>query len=282
MASQFQRGDVDGIKKVYVLPLAAFVALFLILWGLLVLASPVARGGAARTAHLTAKLRSLDYLPVILVLAGGAAVTAGVGDAFIDLAEQVVEKSPSLQAIDQRWHEVAISERTPGDTTFFVAMSLVGGPLVLGVLTGTVAAALLLARRVPWALYVLATAAGGGALNGELKRHFARARPALAEMLRVAHGYSFPSGHTMESTVVMGALVYLSLRVLASWWQQAAAIAFAVAFVVAVAASRVYLGAHWLSDVGAGAAAGLLWLATTTIGYETFRRIRLVRAGRAR
>jgi hypothetical protein len=39
---------------------------------------------------------------------------------------------------------------------------------------------------------------------------------------------------------------------------------------------------HWISDIGAGIAAGLIWLGTATVAYETFRRIRLVRALRKR
>ena len=49
---------------------------------------------------------------------------------------------------------------------------------------------------------------------------------------------------------------------------------------VSVALSRVYLGAHWISDVGAGMAAGAVWVAATTVAYETFRRVRLLRAAR--
>jgi len=41
--------------------------------------------------------------------------------------------------------------------------------------------------------------------------------------------------------------------------------------------SRVYLGVHWLSDIAAGVSAGLPWLATTTIGVEPFRKLRLIR-----
>ncbi|HEX6177122.1 MAG TPA: phosphatase PAP2 family protein, partial [Thermoanaerobaculia bacterium] len=110
----------------------------------------------------------------------------------------------------------------------------------------------------------------------------ARARPDLAEALRTADGYSFPSGHAMGSTVVFGALAYLILRIQAPWRKRAAGLAAAVTFIAAIAASRVYLGVHWISDIVAGITAGTLWVTIATVAYETFRRIRLVRELRAR
>jgi undecaprenyl-diphosphatase len=219
---------------------------------------------------------------VILLLAIGAGVTAFAGDAFTDLGELLVEQSPTLQTIDHRWHDTVVYARDPASTTFFALMSLVGGPAAMTVVTVVVAAVLVMRKRYRWAIYLLVTAGGEALLNMELKRYFERARPALAEALRRAHGYSFPSGHAMGSTVVIGALTYLAMRALRTWRQKAAAIAFAITFVLSVAASRIYLGVHWISDIGAGLSAGLLWLITTTVGYETFRRIRLIRALRAR
>ena len=260
----------------------AFVLLFLILWGLLIVLEPVARRSLARTAHLTAKFRYRDYVPVFALLAAGTAITLWAGDGFIDLAELVRAKSPVLQVIDLQWHDWAVSERYTGATTFFAVMSVLGGPVFLGIIAGIVSAWMVIRRRFRWAIYLVATAGGGALLLTQLKIYFSRARPLLAEQLRRAHGYSFPSGHAMGSTVVIGALTYLAIRVLPGWRKKAAAIAFAITFVLSVAASRVYLGVHWISDIGAGLAAGLLWVMTTTVGYETFRRIRLIRALRAR
>lgn len=121
------------------------------------------------------------------------------------------------------------------------------------------------------------TACGGGLLDWELKRFFARARPDVAEMLRQAQGYSFPSGHAMGSSVMFGALSYLAFRLIRRWAWKAAALAFAATLVIAIATSRVYLGVHWISDVVAGVAAGLMWVGVTTVSYETLRRIRLLR-----
>ncbi len=260
----------------------AFLLLFLILWGLLIVLEPLVRGSLDRVAHLTSKFRYRDYLPVFVLLAAGGAVAVWAGDGFVDLAELVHAKSPVLQAIDLQWHDWAVSERYTGATTFFAIMSVIGGPVFLGVVAGLLAGWILIERRYRWAAYLIVTTGGGALLLTELKRYFERARPVLAEQLRRAHGYSFPSGHAMGSTVVIGALTYLAIRVLPHWKQKAAAIAFAITFVIAVAASRVYLGVHWLSDIGAGIAGGLLWVMTTTLGYETSRRIRLIRALRAR
>ncbi|HVG24125.1 MAG TPA: phosphatase PAP2 family protein, partial [Thermoanaerobaculia bacterium] len=91
-------------------------------------------------------------------------------------------------------------------------------------------------------------------------------------------GYSFPSGHAMGSTIVFGAFAYLAFRILTRWPARAAALSFCATTILAICASRIYLGVHWVSDVGAGIAAGLIWLAAATVAYEAMRRIRLVRA----
>ncbi len=99
-------------------------------------------------------------------------------------------------------------------------------------------------------------------------------------MLRLAQGYSFPSGHAMGSTVVLGALSYLAVRTTTRWQWKAAWLALAWTLIAAIALSRVYLGVHWISDVAAGVVAGALWVGVTTLAYETWRRIRLLRAMR--
>ena len=260
------------------LPILILAIVFLAVWELLIIGEPLVHGSLSRVSHLTAKVRYGDYLPIVFMLLVGGAIAAWVGDQFVDLAELVVRKNSMLQQIDSQWHDMIVFARTPGDTTFFALMSVIGGPVVMGLVTAAAAVTLFLRKRHRWAIYLLVTAGGGALLNLELKRYFARARPALAEMLRRAQGYSFPSGHAMGSTVVAGALAYLAVRTLHSWRQKAAVIAFAVTFILAVAASRVYLGVHWLSDIAAGITGGLLWVVTTTVTYETFRRIRLIRA----
>ncbi len=139
-----------------------FLLLFLILWGALIVAEPLARHSLDRVAHLTAKFRYRDYLPVFVLLAAGGAIAVWAGDGFVDLAELVHARSPLLQTIDLQWHDWAVSERYTGATTFFAVMSVIGGPLFLGVVTGLFAAWMVIERRYRWAIYLVVTAGGGG------------------------------------------------------------------------------------------------------------------------
>ena len=262
--------------------IAIFIAVFLALWVLFYGIGPTLERLLARSAHWTAKFRYRDYLPVFVMLGAGIGLTVVAGDAFVDLAESLQAESPRLHAIDRDVHDWAANTRTPSATSFLTLLTIIGTPAGLGVLV-LIAAALLGARqRWRWAAYLAITSVIGGLLNLQLKAYFARARPDLAEALRDAHGYSFPSGHAMGSTIVFGAFAYLAFRILKHWRPRAAALAFCCSMILAISASRIYLGVHWISDVAAGIAGGLIWLVAATVAYEAFRRIRMVRALRRR
>jgi undecaprenyl-diphosphatase len=86
---------------------------------------------------------------------------------------------------------------------------------------------------------------------------YARPRPPMA--LITTHSYSFPSGHAgTAAAVAAGILLLLAMRGLRHWCLDL----LAIGYVVAIAWSRVYLRAHWLSDVFTGAALGAV-VATT-------------------
>lgn len=268
---------------------ALFLLAFLLVWGIVYATSPVVRHGIdfiagrvvrnARVAKFvtTHGERLRDYWPVFATVAAGALLTAWAGDGFLDLAELVHGQSGVLQQTDARWHDWAVTQRTAGATEFFALMATIGGPFGIGAIVLITTIALVIKRRYRWAIYLLVTAAGGGLLDYELKLYFARARPAVAEMLRAAHGYSFPSGHAMGSMVAFGALAYIASRAITPWRWRSAVIALAIVLIVAVASSRVYLGVHWISDIAAGIAAGGVWVTSTTVAYEILRRIRHLR-----
>jgi membrane-associated phospholipid phosphatase len=270
----------------------AFAVTFLVLWAVVYAALPavrhigrllarlIARNARATRFVSTTRDRFKNYLPVAAILIAGGLFTAWAGDGFIDLAEKVHGNNAALQKLDTSIHDWAVLERTSGATTFFTIMTIIGGPLGLAILLTIIGIILAIRRRWRWLIYLAVTAGGGALLNLELKRYFARARPIAAEMLRRANGYSFPSGHAMGSAVAFGALAYLAFRAIRSWPAKTAVIAFLYTLVASVALSRVYLGVHWISDVLAGVTVGTVWVTTTTVAYETMRRIRRLRSRR--
>ena len=272
-----------------------FLAIVLLLWGALYWILPLLWRHSAGAARWTARwlLRSrlfaflgdrrerleskAIFIPVVLVLVVGAVIAFVIGDQFLDLIELLRANSPAMRHVDTIAHDGATELRTPAATTFFVTVTQIGGPVGASVIALAVTIFLLVKKRYRWAIYLAITAGGGALLNLGLKEIFRRQRPDLSIALRQAHGYSFPSGHAMGSMIVFSALAYLAVRSLRDWRSRSLAVALTIAFILAVGASRIYLGVHWISDIGAGYCAGLLWFAATTSGYELFRQLAALR-----
>ena len=110
------------------------------------------------------------------------------------------------------------------------------------------------------ALFILLTTSSN-ILNAIVKRVIKRPRPdkQLVTVVRVLNEPSFPSGHVMHYTNFYGLLIYL----LATNWKPGrlrnALIALCTGMIASIGPSRIYLGAHWPSDVMAGYLYGGLW-----------------------
>lgn len=123
----------------------------------------------------------------------------------------------------------------------------------------------------------LALCVGGGlVLNSALKLAFRRDRPVwdagFEPLLEGLPTYSFPSGHVSGSVVFYGfVLMTVFARTTQRGWRFTA-VAAACAMVVLVAYNRVYVGAHFLSDVLAALAEGLAWLAFCALLSGPWRR----------
>src|SRR3954452_4573764 len=136
--------------------------------------------------------------------------------------------------------------------------------------------AFVLARqRSLYRLLALTLAVGGGAvLDLALNHIFHRQRPVLENPLVTLSSWGFPSGHTMGATIFYGVLA-LIVTYWIRGWRRRVWIGSAVAFVIAlIGASRIYLGAHYFTDVIGAVAVGLAWLAFSWTGVETLRRWR--------
>jgi membrane-associated phospholipid phosphatase len=183
-------------------------------------------------------------VPLALALAALAAAAA-------------IDASPLL-AWDEPIRRFVTAHRADWLDRLFSHLSDLGGP-------ATVAVGAALVTAVAWrrcyllAGLVAATMLARPGVVWALKAVVDRPRPA-GERLVHASSPSFPSGHTLSAVAVWGlvppVVALLTRRRL--WWWMATALSGLV--IAAVAASRVYLGAHWFSDVVAGAAVGCLLL----------------------
>ena len=123
-------------------------------------------------------------------------------------------------------------------------------------------------RRIRSAGVLLVGTAGGWIVYTLLKLSFRIPRPS-ARLLDDERGYGFPSGHTVTTLVAVGLLVWLCSSGL-SRSRRLALYAAALLIVGVTGASRILLHAHRFSDVLAGMAIGVAYLALAT-GWSAAR-----------
>ena len=168
------------------------------------------------------------------------------------------------------------------------AASVWTGPLKMVTHAHSPGVVLLVTALLGWRLYrrgerywlyaMLSTVTGGVILNVLLKYIYQRARPSFTDpVLGALTEYSFPSGHTMGATLLYGYIAAYVVSHVHSRAGRAATVLGAVVMVLLVAFSRVFLGAHYPSDVLAAMAEGVAWLSVCITACSTLRRRREAR-----
>ena len=161
--------------------------------------------------------------------------------------------APWVRALDARAAQWAQAVATPGLRALAVRLSDIGDVVALSLLALLVTAALLWRRRrLLAAVWLLSITANSLAVR-VLKNLFERARPDPVPGL-VTSGFSFPSGHAAGALMVYGLLAWLLCQRASRRGRVLIAVPAAM-LIAAIAASRVLLGVHYLSDV----LGGLLW-----------------------
>jgi len=130
-------------------------------------------------------------------------------------------------------------------------------------------------REWYWILTLALGTLGGAAINVMLKDAYERSRPHFDDALVTIGTYSFPSGHTAAATIFYGTLAAFLVTRYRAPRIRVAIVLVAVAMVVLVAISRMYLGAHYLSDVVAAAASSTVWLVLCLSGVHALVRHRM-------
>jgi len=197
-----------------------------------------------------------------LILSG--AVLVGAVWIFLGVLEDVVSGDPLVRA-DTAVYALLQSLRTsPGDAVM-VAVTELGDSSV--VITVAIVVLLWLAWQRAWrtAAYWVTAVALASVFNTAIKVALNRSRP-VEDLYSGWSAFSFPSGHATVNAVMYGFLVFLIAREFRLAWRVPLVVGGA-ALVTLIAFSRLYLGAHWLSDVAGGIAFGIAWIALLAVAY---------------
>lgn len=212
------------------------------------------------------------------VLGGlGAFLVAGVVVAgiavwgFGEFAETVM--SGQTQAFDEAVLRWVAAHHTAALESLMLEITSLGTSSAVIMIVGVAALFLALTRHRYSAVLLLAATAGGGLLNIVLKNFFGRPRPHVFEWGTHALSSSFPSGHAMSATIVYTTVAYLAARLQRRAWERALTMLVAALIILAISASRVYLGVHYPSDVVAGMIIGIGWSAFCMATLEAIQRV---------
>jgi membrane-associated phospholipid phosphatase len=171
-------------------------------------------------------------------------------------------------------------EKNPVFALGMQGLSAIGDTWIGIVMVGAVSAFYIVRHQVIEAGFVLATLSNF-VLTAFLKVLVARPRPPYfllnpADIFQPINQYSFPSGHVLFFVVFFGFIAYLA------WLHrtghiQILVIAVCSALIILIGISRVYLGAHWASDVLGSYIIGALWLFMLVLGYQLTLHVRNTR-----
>ena len=203
-----------------------------------------------------ARRESVSLLVAAMLLIGGAWL-------FLGVVEDVVTRDTLVQ-VDQSIYETLQATRTGWFDDVMIVITELGSAYVVIPVIFAAALWLAIARRWQTLAYWIAAVVFAEVLVIALKYGLERARPETRYEL--VDPYSFPSGHAAMSIVVYGFLAFLLAHGKPGWQKIALALP-AAGIAVLVAFSRVYLGAHWFSDVVASIGLGLAWIGLLCIAY---------------
>jgi undecaprenyl-diphosphatase len=175
--------------------------------------------------------------------------------AFLVLATLVVRRGGF--AFDEPL--AAAVQALPVPVGFWEACTFLGGAILVPIGVVSVLGAGL-SRRIRLALIIVIVLIGAALFTELVKDVVARPRPTM-DPLVTAQGYSFPSGHSLNSTVTYGLLALVAWRTRLRLAVRRAAAVVGVVVPVLVGLSRIALGVHWPTDVLAGWLAGVAFVA---------------------
>jgi membrane-associated phospholipid phosphatase len=231
-------------------------------------------------------LRLSRYISANTVLVVTSAIGAGLVTLLTLASAEVyedVKASNGLSNLDVPVLNLAVSLRTPQNVAVVHFFTDLGGVVKLTIITMAIVTIMVVRWRSWTPLALMAIGASGSLLmTAEGKQLVGRARPPLAYAVPPYEtSPSFPSGHTLNSTVIASLVAYLLLLHLTSLITRILSVVLAVAWFVAMGLSRVFLGYHWFTDVLVGWTLGLAWVVVVITCHRLYLTVQRTRIAEA-
>lgn len=241
---------------------------------ILLLLSTLIGGGVCRTIQQRrTRLQSDEGEPrpprLLAGLVAGFLLILGAAGLFTLIAERI-EVGRTLGLADQVLAD-AIGQSVPwGVLVAFSWITHLGDAETVAVICTIVVLLLWRHAQRGLALGLVLGLMGNVLLNPTLKHIFERTRPVHDHGLAHETSFSFPSGHSSGAMVTYGMLLYVALRTLPPRWHVPATMG-AIAAMLTIACSRIFLQVHFASDVAAGLLSGLAWVTVCVLSLEYAR-----------
>jgi membrane-associated phospholipid phosphatase len=200
--------------------------------------------------------KSLTLL--LLLLAGGLLLTYGA--------------SSGVFFLDQMVASGLAGEKNPGLERLMAAVSIPGNGWAPLLLIAAATAFLASVKKYIEALFLVSATLGGIFIAGVLKEVIGRPRPPgfFVEpdwLFPSMNQFGYPSGHVLFFMVSFGMLAFFAWKFLCGPVRWACLVS-CLTLIVLIGPSRVYLGAHWVSDVIGSVIIGALWLTLMILMYQ--------------
>lgn len=179
---------------------------------------------------------------------------------FTKMLEGVIYQE-SILKVDVWFSETMLDLHSPWLTNISFFITSFGTGVLMVILVIVTLLALLLRKRWRYALLSLVAILGATLLQIIIKNLANRARP-LNSLEVISPGIfaaGFPSGHAITAIVFVSLLIYSFKDDFKNKIVKYVLITIAAVFFISVGLTRIYLNAHWFSDVMGGFSLGLFW-----------------------
>ena len=164
----------------------------------------------------------------------------------------------NINGIDNYFSNLIISLRSADFTKFFIFITFLAGTKFVIIMMLLFVIIYIIRKKNIFLIFNMIIT-GEVILNNVIKILIGRERPSILHLV-VETSYSFPSGHAMVSVVMYGFLIYLINKTNINKYLKLFLDGLLIVLIFLIMMSRIYLGAHYFSDVIAGASLATSYL----------------------